>query len=278
MLACAHAPQTHHAAHWKATRREIQRDGISVAPVQFIYALDAPALPPRQAPDAVERVLLPEDPAAEPPTSLDPRSSRDAAFLRNDFVGNIRLGGGFVRTGDVGMEVRSRLIELGQELAYEANAANWIDALVGELGAPIHTDTLGTWIAPGPERLRFRGIHREDGRDDVNLPRANVRPAPLGAVRPHANGKRWLLVPFVRSYYSHNAGWFIGQTWGTMAGARIEVLLTLYDLQEGQPVWWQVAEARTLSRTGSPSTAALDGYLMAAEERIAKELRRGFLR
>ncbi len=277
-MACTHAPQTHHAAHWNATRRAVQQDGIAIAPVQFVSALDAPALPPRQAPDAIQRALLPEDPAADPPTVLDPQSPRDAAFLRNDFVGNIRLGGGFVRTGDVGMEVRSRFIELGQESAYQAGATQWVDGLLDELSTPFGAIDAGDWIAPGPERVRFRGVHRDDGRDDVNLPRTSVRPAPLGDPKPDAKGKRWLLVPYVRSYYTHNAGWFIGQTWGTMSGARIEVLLALYDLQTGQPVWWQVAEGRTLSRTGSPSTAALDGYLLTAEEKAARELRSGFLR
>lgn len=132
--------------------------------------------------------------------------------------------------------------------------------------------------APPPERVRLRGLHPDDGHDNLNLPRTVLAPGPVPAI-PEGLGARWLLVPYLRSYYVHNAGWFIGQDEGCMAGARVDVFLVLYDLAEGRAAWWMEATGRHIQpHVGQPSTAEQEQYLLWAEEQVERALRRGLFR
>lgn len=275
LAGCAHAPKPVHAPAWDDAKARL--DTLEVAPVVFVANLPAPPLPPLSGGDAVSS--LQEDDKGPPPTVLDPENPQHAAFLRNDYVGNVRFGGGVVRVGDVSLDARARLVELSQEEAWRAQAAKWLDGVLDtELGAP----EVGAFSVPGPEREKFRGVHPDDGHDNVNLPRTTLEPAPLTeaqraeAVAAGADGL--VLVPMVRQYLTHNGGWFLGQQWGCMSGARLETLLVVYDVPTGQPVWWLATEATRRDGPASPSAAELDQALLTVEEETAEVLRKRLLR
>lgn len=229
------------------------------APVVVVADLPAPPAAMAEAPGVVEAQLVDD---AAPATPLDP--VRDGAFLRNDYVGNIRFGGGIVRTGSVALETRARLIELQPLPTVRQQGVDWLSGVL--------TDALGpATAAPLPATpLRYaaaRGADAEDGHDNLNLPRTGLVPE----VVPGAPAGR-VLVPFLRAYYTHNGGWFLGQRWGCLAGARVDVLLVLYDA--GRPVWWTEAAGRSLDGTVAQATAAeLDQHLLEAERQVRAALR-----
>lgn len=259
--------------------RDVRADGVSIAPVVVLQDLPAPPLPPTPAMGEIEARLREGEEHLPDPTVLDPTSPRDAAFLRNEYLGNIRFGGGFVRTGDVALEVRARLIELGLEDRYREDGVRWLREMVpsvlDELKVPI--GAAGPALAPVPERRRFRGMHPEDGHDNVNLPRVDLVPTPLEGATNTAG--RWLVVPFLKLYYSHNGGWFLGQNFGCMAGARVEALVVLYDTTSGRPAWSMTVEGHhTQAQRGQASTSELEQYLIWAEQEAAEKLERGWLK
>ncbi|MFZ5478652.1 MAG: hypothetical protein ACOZNI_17910 [Myxococcota bacterium] len=253
----------------------LRRDGVAIAPVQVVKDLPAPPLPPQPPPGEIEDGLAIAD--LPPPTQLDP--VRDAAFLRNDYVGNVRFGGGYLRTGDVALEVRARLMEFGQEDVYLQQATRWLAESVGDALAArgVEARPLAAFPVVEPVRAPFRGVHEDDGHDNLNLPRVRVAPAP---VEPAAlDGAAWVLVPFLRAYYTHNGGWFIGQKYGCLGGARVEVMLALYEGESGRPVWWMEATGRHIQpMNGQPTRAELDQYLLWAEDQVEGALARGLLR
>lgn len=257
---------------------DLRRQGVAVAPVVFVRDLPAPPLPEPPAPGRIEEGVQVE--FLEEPTHLDP--VRDAAFLRNDYVGNVRFGGGFVRTGDVALEVRARLIEFSAQDAYAELAGRWladsVAAALSERDVPARPIDLR--VVPPVEHVARRGLHPDDGRDDVNLPRTDLRPLPLPEdARAGAGAEPWVLVPYLRSYYTHNGGWFLGQQYGCMGGARIEATLVLYDVATGRPAWWMSALGRHLQpRRGQPSRAELDQYLLWAEDQVELAFREGLFR
>ena len=262
--------------------RSILADGVSIAPVVLMQDLPAPPVPPSPAMGQIEAGLREGEEHLPAPSVLDVTDPRDAAFLRNEFFGNIRFGGGFVRTGDVAPEVRARLIELGLDDRYAADGARWLadavprvlSAAAVPLGAPAPA------VAPVPERRRFRGMHPEDGHDNLNLPRTDLVPTPLDdAARAATAGSRWVLVPYLRAYYTHNGGWFLGQTFGCTAGARVEALVVLYDTVSGRPAWSMPLVGRHIQpQKGQATTAELDQYLLWSEAVAEAQLARGWLK
>ncbi len=261
--------------------RAVRAAGVAIAPVVRMQDLAAPPLPPSAAMGRIEAGLREGEEHLPAPSVLDVNDPQDAAFLRNEFFGNVRFGGGFVRTGDVALEVRGRLIELGLDGSYAENGTSWLrDALPRVLdrhdvpiGAPAPT------VAPIPERRRFRGLHPEDGHDNVNLPRTDLVPTPLDVGAASDGGARWIVVPYLRSYYTHNGGWFLGQTFGCTAGARVEALVVLYDAVSGRPVWSMPLVGRHIqAQKGQATTAEMDQYLLWAEASAEEQLARGWLK
>lgn len=277
LLACAHHPgrPTVEAVTLGAAPAlgTLRAEGVALASVVVVNALPAPPLPPQAPPGRIEAGL--DDPALPPPTVLDPVA--DAAFLRGEYVGNVRFGGGVIASGEVALQSRARLMEFNEQARYTEQGRAWLReslevALTG-LGVPVRP---GPELTPPVERVPTRGMHELDGRDNVNLPRGAVRPVPMAAA-PDATG--WVLVPLLRTYYTHNGGWFIGQQYGTMAGARVEVVVALYDARSGAPVWWMDALGRHVDpSTATPSTAQLDQYLLWAEDDVEAALDRELLR
>lgn len=119
----------------------------------------------------------------------------------------------------------------------------------------------------------MHGEDPEDGHDNLNLPRSHLVPVALDAAGMPGT---WL-VPYLRAYYTHNGGWFLGQRWGCMAGARVDAEVVLY--VDGKPVWWMEATGRSLDkRTAQATTAELDQHLLNAERQVEDALSKGLFR
>jgi hypothetical protein len=276
LLACQHRAVT----AWETgevPRSELRVGTLAVAPVVLVSDVPAPPLPALTRPGVVEAQLA--DASLPAPTELD--AVRDAPFLRNEFVGNVRFGGGFVRAGEVALEVRARLMEFSQHAGYAELGQRWLADTVEGL---LYDRKLRGYPAPPldpllpVERVPSRGVHSEDGHDNVNLPRTQLvagdAPGPIDAM-----GADYLLVPYLRSYTTHNGGWFIGQQYGCMAGARVEVLVALYDARTGEVRWSLGVLGRHLEpRQAQASTAEIDQYLLWAEDQAYRQLRKHFLR
>ena len=273
LLACAHTPPTWSLEGELPASAGLREGGVGLAPVVFVMDLPAPRVVVAGPTRLEESVQLAHLPTA---TVLDPNDSREGAFLRNEFVGNVRFGGGVVRTGEIALEVRARIVELGQDDAYRAQASRWLTGVAGSALADARIDAVPLTLdaLPTVERVPVRGVHPLDGHDNLNLPRSSLR---AGPVAPRAEGPRWGVVPVVRTYLSHNGGWFLGQEWGTSGGARLEAGFVVYDLRSGMPVRQLWATGRVVSEMdGQPSRARLDQYLLDAENDAGKRLRRLF--
>lgn len=277
---CAKLPPTHHGPGFEDLRRQVTAEGVEVLPPVFVADLAAPPLPPLKPLTEIESRLREGQEHLGEPSVLDPADPQAAAFLRNDFVGAIRFGGGLIRTGETALEARARFIEFSAQPELRTQSASWLKATVEEVvtGAkvPELAPTPGEDLTvPTLARVPQRGVNELDGRDNLNLPRVNVEPQ---AMVPSPTGARWALVPYLRSYYVHNGGWFLGHEWGCSGGARIEVLLALYDRRSGQPVWWQSSTGRHVEEMlAQPSRAEMDQFLLWAEDEVEEDLSKGFL-
>ena len=267
LLACAHKPVADTSGRPRPTipKSEV----IGVLPVVRVQDLPAPPLAPLPPPGPIEQGL--EDAHLPDPTVLDP--VKDAAFLRNDYIGNVLFGGGRVRQGDVALEVRARLMEFSNQDLYSDQATRWLTGAVSTALEDARYDwkPLTVTTPPALERVPYRGRHPDDGRDNVNLPRENLRPLPW----PEAPAGL-VLVPYLRSYYSHNGGWHNGHEWGTLGGARVEVVLVLFD--DGRPAWWMEATGRYISGLAQPSRADLDQFLLFCEGQVEEQFKRQLFR
>jgi hypothetical protein len=124
-------------------------------------------------------------------------------------------------------------------------------------------------------RLPTRGLHPDDGNDDINAPRTALAALPLGRCMHEVTPPDVLIVPVVRTYLTHNGGWFVGQAWGVPGGARVEAHLVFYDGKSGAVLREASALGRVLLEGRSqPSAAELDAALLEAEMRVVKGLSR----
>ncbi len=271
-LACGPKPVT--AAHGDAPPLSVLRaEGVGLAAVQVVQDLPAPTLPTPPPPGVVEQGIT--DTTGTQATVLDPVA--DGPFLRNEYIGNIRFGGGFIRTGDVALDARAKLMEFNSQDPYRVQATAWLQTTVTALLDERHIPYTPTTATASASRVAVRGMNEDDGRDNINVPRTQLVPGTLTPAP--APTPTYVVVPYLRSYYSHNGGWFIGQEYGCMAGARVEVTLALFDTRRGEAVWWGEATGRHLDlRVGQPSTAELDQFLLWAEDIVEAGLSRGFLR
>ncbi len=282
VLACAKVPPTGHGPAFDELRSALAREGVELVPTVVVADLPAPALPPLKAATQIEeRLRIGEEHLGEP-TVLDPALPEHAAFLRNDYVGAVRFGGGLIRTGETALEVRARLIEFSAQQELREQGTAWLESTVSGLLTRARVPTVQpsggapAFAAPAVLRKPIRGMNELDGRDNLNLPRVAIEPA---AAPADSGGARWVLVPYLRGYVMHNGGWFLGHEWGCPGGARVEALVVLYDRRTGQPAWWQAATGRHLEEMkAQPSRAQMDQFLLWAEDQVEAELQAGFLK
>ncbi|RMG17842.1 MAG: hypothetical protein D6729_08000 [Deltaproteobacteria bacterium] len=235
---------------------------------------------------------LEETLAVAPPLLLSelPGAVEKDAFAEQMIVGHVHLSGGYVEIEtERGIQYRSKNVEVHSRARYTRQARQWlagvVEAIASErMGGQVRRlKRIDAAKLPAPKRIYARGSGPLDRRDDQNLPRYALRPRPLTeAARAQLKrevGSRWLLLPILVYYYSHNGGWFIGQTLGTGAGARGRVFWVLYDLESGEPVHYGEVEARRIDRyVFSPNSTQVEDYLIAIEEGLDRALRGALLR
>ena len=200
-------------------------------------------------------------------------------FRDGVYVGNVVMTGGYVveNTGEAGLQTIAKNYELNSIEAYRSTVSDWVDtafaAVLDERKVSWKPVDLSVQV---PVKHLTRGSHPLDGTDNVNIPRFTLDPAPLGAA---VGGVDLVVVPLVVAYYSHNAGWFVGQEHGCGAGARFRLLWTAYDATTGVALEWGDVDRRTIEPyTFQPNSSQLEDMLIAVEHGVAKELRREFLR
>lgn len=279
LVGCAKPPPTHHGPAFEALAPALIAEGVVVQHTVVVQDLASDPLPPLKPPSEIELRLRTGEEHLGEPTVLDPTTPEHASFLRNDYVGAVRFGGGLIRTGETALETRARFIEFSAQGELRALATAWLDettaALIVSRKIPVlPQDT--TLAAPTVTRKAVRGANDLDGSDNLNLPRIAIEPTSMAA---SAEGARWVLIPYLRSYYVHNGGWFLGQEWGCTGGARVEAMLVVYDRRTGNPAWWQAATGRHVQEMkAQPSRAEMDQFLLWSEDQVEASLGAGFLK
>jgi hypothetical protein len=226
-----------------------QPSAIVLAPTQFLFALEGHGL--------------------------------EQMFEAGDAVGFTTHTGGFVHQPGAGGYVRSKEVTIEQHAEYRARVDRWTQNRVGRaLSAakitwrPLETAT--TLNVPKPLRSELLTEESSDGKDDVNMPYLEFAPAerwgspPLSSLVPSQGASEdAVLVPTVLYYYAHNGGWFVGQEWGCVAGARFRLLLALYRVRDGLLISSHDLEARELIENAfNPDRTAIERVLRALEGKM----------
>lgn len=205
----------------------------------------------------------------------------DQMFEAGDAVGFITHKGGFMHQAGAGGYVRSKEVTIEQHAEYRARVTRWTQGRVGQaLSAakinwrPFENTTALT--VPKPLRNELLAVESPDGKDDVNMPYLEFSPAdrwgspPLASlVPPQGASEDAMLVPTVLYYYAHNSGWFLGQEWGCVAGARFRLLLALYRVRDGLLLSSQDLEARErIENVFNPDRTSIERALLALENKM----------
>lgn len=216
-----------------------------------------------------------------------PGAVENDPFTDSLHVGHLHLSGGYIVVEtERGMQHRSKDVEPSAEGSYAEDAAYWLDSAVSEIVASRSGIEARQIAAVPPEALEAptrrneRGSASDDGTDNISLPRFELYPGELDIAKVPSlpDDVEHILVPIIVHYYSHNGGWFVGQTYGSGGGARVRVLWVAYDAETGRPVRWGEVSAREITRRMSPSRAEIEDYLIEIEKRGRRGLRRSLLR
>jgi len=196
-------------------------------------------------------------------------AERDMEVWRaNYWVGRIWFAGGFEILPEEANQVRSVVVELTEQDRYLPFVTQWVETAV-----PAALTAAGYELAPpvgavaihDPIRREIRGTTELDGSDNLNLPRFDLTPGPAvpPGVDTDADG---IFVPIVVNYYSHNAGWFVGQEDGCYAGARMRVFWSLVAPDDGSVMGWgEIATSTKVYRLTTPNRQQQQDLMLAVE-------------
>jgi hypothetical protein len=221
--------------------------------------------------------------ALAPPVLLVERLGMEPweAFHQGYYVGDIWFTGGYEIMPEEDNQIRSVGVELREVGVRQDQARQQVADLFGRvleerrwvstaLSAPVDL------AVAAPQRRELRGSGPFDGRDNQSLPRFDLSPAPLevAALPTLPADTHALLVPLVVHYYAHNGGWFVGQSLGCAAGARLRVLWTLYDAADGRVLsWGEIGAQFQEPYFYTPNNAQLQDYLIHVEQGLERHLR-----
>ncbi len=184
-------------------------------------------------------------------------------------VGHVLFSGGYETVdgplGQQNVSVQSQLV--GTEGRWPTLAAWLGDAaprILRHLGEAAPSTPSGA--LPPPVGTTRRGTYAAMGSDNAPLPRLAWTPIDGGADAPRGR----VVVPWVLAGLTHNAGWFLGQTHGSSAGARLRVLFAVYD--DGKVVGYVDCDARVIeSELFSPNSVEIDELQLSVERRFARK-------
>lgn len=225
------------------------------------------------------RLIRPIDAVAlAPAQTLD---THDAdSFASGTVVGHLIFEGGYITVKqETGQQNVSREVDTSAVDTYRQYAKSHVDRVMTETLQRRKLPTV-SWDPPEgltpPERRPLRGTHPKDGRDNISMPRFEIQATPLPAsvLDSIPPGNDAVVVPWVASYYTHNAGWFVGQTYGTAAGARYRVYVGVYDAKSGAMLGWTDTTAIFIHDTiFQPNTGQTEDFLLRTEGKLERLLR-----
>jgi hypothetical protein len=204
-------------------------------------------------------------------------------FRSGLYVGNLVFSGGYVtEQQEVGLQNVSKRIDFEAEETYRDQVGDLVadmlsSALDGQRRVTWQPTSLPMDSVPEQTFRPVRGTHEEDGRDNVCLPRFDLVPEPLPpeALAGLPSGVEAVIVPLVVLYYTHNAGWFLGQTFGSSAGARIRLVTVTYDAKSGVPMGHIDVTTRFLhEEVFQPNSGQLEDFAIFTELALDKRMRR----
>jgi hypothetical protein len=172
-------------------------------------------------------------------------------------VGHVIFRGGYVtEESATGQQNVSRESQLDGGATYAEDVRAWVDSLLP--GSPSNAAV----VPVAPARRDLRGSYPMLGTDNQPLPRFALSPVALDPA-PGTDGA--VLVPWLIGAWSHNGGWFYGQTWGSASGARVRVWWGVYDAASGAPLGWTDCAAVVLhDALMSPSATEVEDLWLTA--------------
>ena len=206
----------------------------------------------------------------------------DQMFEAGDTVGFTTHKGGFVHQAGAGGYVRSKEVIIEQHAEYQARVSRWTQDRVGRALSATKVnwrpfENAAALTVPKPLRNELLAVESPDGKDDVNMPYVEFAtaarwgsPSLASLVPPQGASEEAVLVPTVLYYYAHNGGWFLGQEWGCVAGARFRLLLALYRVRDGLLISSHDVEAReSIENVYNPDRTAIARALLTLENKMA---------
>ncbi|MFT4625372.1 MAG: hypothetical protein ACI8PZ_004040, partial [Myxococcota bacterium] len=176
-------------------------------------------------------------------------------------VGHVLFGGGYITEDHpTGQQNVSGEAKLDATNLYTEHAIEWAETSLRDALA-VWGDVEPTALAAPPTRplmRALRGDYDDLGRDNQPLPRFAVEPVDLEPGTLPADLKAdVVIIPWVVRWYTHNGGWFLGQTWGSAAGARTRVIIAAHDARDGRVLGWSDIEAHWIHDAEfNPNSAA----------------------
>ncbi|PJZ68249.1 hypothetical protein CH373_04455 [Leptospira perolatii] len=164
-------------------------------------------------------------------------------YEANTFVGFVYFSGGLVRIQkDLGVQTTTKNIELKSQSEFRKLSSDWIDSSISSL---LRKKAYN--LSPYSSKITFQkpklrkdySLSEDNGQDNINVPKIEYIFEELSKESSEAlskSGAKYAIIPLVQYYYGNNAGWFIGQDWGCMAGARIGVQILVYDIESKRVV------------------------------------------
>ncbi|MCG9875314.1 MAG: hypothetical protein MH321_11075 [Leptospiraceae bacterium] len=200
------------------------------------------------------------------------------AYETNQYIGFIYFTGGLVREQrDIGVQVSTKTIELKNQKELIEMAENGIlNVLESEVKNKFLVSSRITLEKPF-QSVKSRKDYNpteDNGQDNLNNPRIVYEMEIDRSSLPKSSEGDFLIIPIVQYYYAHNAGWFIGQDWGCMAGVRLGVQFLIYDLNSQELVFDGFSDKKWLANM-KPSLNASDYFVQLENlnKKVQEDLR-----
>jgi len=182
----------------------------------------------------------------------------ESQFNDNVYIGKINFSGGYVKKEtSLGVITKNKNTVFNNEKEYADQSSREVSAELLKLFQKKKIDfnfleKIDSKLFTGFLKTQDYSKSPDEGKDNINLPRykylaPNAIPS---ALEKNADiiesGARYVFVPIVVQYYSHNAGWFNDQEIGCLAGARIALQFVVYDRKSRTKVMDLVFERKKI--------------------------------
>jgi len=186
------------------------------------------------------------------------------SYETSQYIGFIYFSGGLVREQrDIGVQVSTKSIDLKNQKDLVEMAENGILSILEEEISNKSIASSKVSLDKPFQSVKSKKDYNpteENGQDNLNSPRMVYEMEINRSSLPKPSEGDFLIIPIIQYYYAHNAGWFIGQDWGCMAGVRLGVQFLIYDLKSQELVFDGFSDKKWLANM-KPSLNASDYYV-----------------